>query len=50
MLWYDTNISEVHAASIFRVKTESVCTSETSVSYYNTAWYHNPEDPDLKQI
>jgi hypothetical protein len=45
-LWHyvmlsDTNVSEDHAASIFRVKLEVV-------SYHNTTWIHNPEDFDLK--
>jgi hypothetical protein len=27
---------------------EAAWTSETSASYQNTTWHHNPEDPDLK--
>jgi hypothetical protein len=40
MLWQDTNVSEVHAASVF--------TSETEVSYHETTRRHNSEDLDLK--
>jgi hypothetical protein len=40
VLWYDTNISLVHAASIFR---EAAWTSEI-VSYHNITQCHNPEE------
>jgi hypothetical protein len=32
---------------IFRIKTEAEKFSETSVSYRNTTWRHNPEHFDL---
>jgi hypothetical protein len=38
---YDTNVSEDHAASIFRMKMEAAW------SYHSTARRHNPEDFDL---
>jgi hypothetical protein len=38
----DISVSEDLAASIFRVK--SLKSSETLVSYHNTAWHHNLED------
>jgi len=37
MLCYDTSVSEVHAASIFRMKYPS----QTLVSYHNTTWRQN---------
>jgi hypothetical protein len=46
-MWQDTNVSEVHSASIFRVKMEAAWTSETVVYYRNTTRSHNPEDLDL---
>jgi hypothetical protein len=36
MLQWDTDVSGVHDASIFRVKMEAAWTFETSVSYYDT--------------
>jgi hypothetical protein len=43
MLWEDT-ISEVQAASIFRVKWSEM------VSYHNTTMHHSPEDFDLRNF
>jgi len=41
-------VSDVHTASIFTLKIDAARFSETSVSYYNTTWRHNPEDLYLK--
>jgi hypothetical protein len=38
-----TNVSEEHIAFIFREEIEAVCSSETLVSTYQTARYHNPK-------
>jgi hypothetical protein len=32
---------------VIRVKTEATWTYETSESYHNITWYHNPEELDL---
>jgi len=48
-MWYDTNILEDHAASIFHLQggvMEEARSSET-LSYITTEC-HNPEDPNLK--
>jgi hypothetical protein len=57
-MWYDTNVSEDHTASIFRakwaqiqnsrtnftLKTETAWFSETVVSYHVTTLRHNAEN------
>jgi hypothetical protein len=48
MLRQDTNISEVHTASNFRVMMEASWTYETLVSFYKNIQRHKPEDLDLK--
>jgi hypothetical protein len=43
-----TNVSEVLAASIIRVKMmEAASPSETSVNFYQTTWSNNTEDSHL---
>jgi hypothetical protein len=44
--WQNTNISENHAASFFRVK--AAWFSETMVSYHVATGRHNSEDHDLR--
>jgi hypothetical protein len=46
-MWYDTIISKVHAAFIFRVKAGAAWTSEMLVPYHNTTWHHKPGELDL---
>jgi hypothetical protein len=41
------DVSEDVAVSIFRVKIDTVKSSETLVSYRNTTRRHNPEDLDM---
>jgi hypothetical protein len=48
VLWWDTDVLEVHTASSFRVKMKAASTSKTSVSYYNSTRRHNPEDVYFK--
>jgi hypothetical protein len=50
VLWYDTNVSSAHAASIsvhFTLEMEAAWISEILVSYQNTTRRHNSEDLDL---
>jgi hypothetical protein len=47
VLWYDTNIAEVHAASVFTLKVEAAWTSGTLVSYHITTQHYNPKDLEL---
>jgi hypothetical protein len=47
-MWYDANISEDLAASIFRVNFILAAMSfRILVSYYITTWHHNAEDHDM---
>jgi hypothetical protein len=43
VIWWDTDVSEDLAASIFRVKIEAA----TMVSYHITACCHKPEDHNM---
>jgi len=42
--WQDINVSEDHAASIFRMKTEEAWSSKMLISYHPNIQYHTPED------
>jgi hypothetical protein len=48
VLWQDTSVTEVHAAStllgVTTLKMEVAGSSETLVSYHNTTRRQNPED------
>jgi hypothetical protein len=48
VLWWDSNVSEDHTASIFRVILEAAFSSETFESYHNTTRRHSPEDLDFE--
>jgi hypothetical protein len=48
----ETDISEVHAASIIRamvVLVVAVCTSEKSVYFYETTWRYIPEGCHIRE-
>jgi hypothetical protein len=47
VLWQDTNVPKVHAASIFTLKTEVSRSSGTPTPHHNTTRCDNPEDLDF---
>jgi len=44
VLWLDTNISEAHAVSSFRVNVHDAFTFKVKLVYYNNTTRHNPEE------